>query len=114
MRDQVWQWIYQSPPLICALVAVDAEGHLQGFLHYRTFVRPLAATMGGYVDDLFVVPEVRGQGVARRLIKAVAAIGQVNQWSVVRWMTAKDNQRARTCYDKIAEHTHWQTYQMPL
>ncbi|HSI45922.1 MAG TPA: GNAT family N-acetyltransferase [Methylophilus sp.] len=114
MRDQVWQWIYQSTPLICALVAVDAEGHLLGFLHYRTFVRPLAASMGGYVDDIFVVPEVRGQGIAQQLIKAVVAIGETNQWTVVRWMTAKDNQYARACYDKIAEHTHWQTYQIQL
>jgi ribosomal protein S18 acetylase RimI-like enzyme len=114
MRDKVWQWIHQSAPLISVLAAVDAEGYLVGFLHYRTFVRPLAASMGGYVDDIFVVPEVRGQGIARQLIKAIVAIGQSSQWSVVRWMTAEDNQRARACYDKIAEHTHWHTYQIQL
>ena len=114
MRDQVWQWLHQSPPLISALVAVDVENNLLGFLHYRAFVRPLAATMGGYVDDVFVVPEARGQGTARQLINAIVAIGQANQWSVVRWMTAEDNQRARACYDQIAEHTHWQTYQINI
>lgn len=115
MREQVWQWIHQSAPLVSALVAVDQVGNVIGFfLHYRTFVRPLAASMGGYVDDLFVLPEARGQGIARQLIKAVVAIGQASQWSVVRWMTAEDNQRARACYDRIAEHTHWQTYQITL
>ncbi|MGP1718389.1 MAG: GNAT family N-acetyltransferase [Methylophilus sp.] len=114
MRDQVWQWIHQSAPLVYALVAVDEKGHLVGILHYRTFVRPLAASMGAYVDDIFVMPEARGQGIAAQLIKAVVAIGQRSEWSVIRWMTAEDNQRARACYDRIAEHTHWQTYQIPL
>jgi ribosomal protein S18 acetylase RimI-like enzyme len=114
MRDQVWQWMHQSAPLIYGLVAVDEERNVLGFLHYRTFVRPLAASMGGYVDDLFVVPEARGQGIAGQLITAVVGIGQTQQWSVVRWMTADDNQPARACYDRIAEHTHWQTYQIQL
>lgn len=114
MRDQVWQWLHQSPPLISALVAVNAEGDLLGFIHYRAFVRPLAATMGGYVDDIFVNIEVRGQGIARQLIKEVVSIGKSKQWSIIRWVTAENNQRARACYDKIAEHTHWQTYQIQL
>jgi ribosomal protein S18 acetylase RimI-like enzyme len=114
MRDQVWQWMHQSTPSIDAFVAVDKANNVLGFLHYRTFVRPLAASIGGYVDDLFVVPEVRGQGIAGQLINAVVAIGQASQWSVVRWMTAEDNQRARACYDRIADHTHWQTYQIQL
>ncbi|HSI29306.1 MAG: N-acetyltransferase family protein [Methylophilus sp.] len=114
MRDLVWQWIHQSTPLIYALVALDEERNVLGFLHYRTFLRPLAASMGGYVDDIYVVPEARGQGIARQLIKAVVAIGETHQWSVLRWMTAEDNQHARACYDRIAEHTHWQTYQIQL
>ena len=114
MREQVWQWLQQSPPIIYALVAVNAEGEILGFLHYRLFARPLAASIGAYVDDLFVVPEARGQGIAQQLIQAVAHIGRENKWSVIRWMTAADNLRARACYDKLAEHTHWQTYEIRL
>ncbi len=114
MRDQVWQWLQQSPPVIYALVAENVEGQVLGFLHYRVFVRPLAASLGAYVDDLFVVPEARGQGVAQQLIQAVAQIGRENKWSVIRWMTAENNLRARACYDKLAEHTHWQTYEIKL
>lgn len=114
MRDQVWQWLQQSPPVIYALVAVNTERQILGLLHYRIFARPLAATLGAYVDDLFVVPAARGQGIAQQLIQAVAEIGQESRWSVIRWMTAKDNMRARACYDKVAEHTAWQTYEIKL
>lgn len=114
MQEQVWRLIHQSQPEIFALVALDQHDRLLGLLHFRTFVRPLAATTGGYVDDLFVVLEARGLGVAQQLIACVVDIGKAKQWSVVRWMTALDNQQARICYDKIAEHTHWQTYEIKL
>lgn len=70
--------------------------------------------MGAYVDDLFVVPEARGPAIAQQLIQAVAHIGRKNKWSVIRWMTAADNMRARAFYEKVAEHTHWQTYEIKL
>lgn len=114
MRDQVWQWLFQSQPAIFALVALNANKEMVGFMHYRTFVRPLAASTGGYVDDLFVVPEARGQGIAQQLLHAVSQVGQAQGWTVVRWITAADNVQARAVYDKLAQHTAWQTYEMPL
>lgn len=114
MREQVWQWLHQPSPAIFALVAVDAQGRLIGFAHYRAFVRPLAASMGGYLDDLFVASAVRGQGVGTALIKAVVQIGQLQGWSVIRWVSAEDNQLAHACDDKLARHTGWQTYEISL
>jgi GNAT superfamily N-acetyltransferase len=45
----------------------------------------MAASMGGYLDDLFVASAARGQGVGTALIKAVLQIGQLQGWSVIRW-----------------------------
>ena len=33
-------------------------------------------------------------------------------WSVVRWITAADNHRARAAYDRVATATPWVTYDM--
>lgn len=33
-------------------------------------------------------------------------------WSVVRWITAEDNYRARAMYDGVATKTAWATYDM--
>ena len=44
-----------------------------GLAHFRPFARPLAASIGGFLDDLFVAPEARGSGAAQALIEAVAA-----------------------------------------
>jgi hypothetical protein len=32
-------------------------------------------------------------------------------WPFVRWVTAENNYRGRGLYDRLAEKTHWVTYQ---
>lgn len=114
MRDRVWGWIRDPEHEVQALVAEGADGGLVGIAHFRPFARPLSATVGGYLDDLFVDPAARGAGVAQALIGAVAAEGRAQGWSVIRWITATDNARARAVYDRVARATPWMTYDIGL
>ena len=114
MRDTVWSWLFDEAHETEGLVAVDESGALIGLTHFRPFARPLSATTGGFLDDLFVTPESRGSGAARLLIDAVAQTGKQRGWSVIRWITAEDNYRARSLYDKVAEKTTWATYDIKL
>ena len=66
------------------------------------------------LDDLFVAPVSRGLGVADALISRVREEGNRRGWSVIRWITAEDNYRARSCYDRLAERTRWVTYDIRL
>ena len=75
MRERVWSWLFDKAHETEGLVAVDDRGTVIGLTHFRPFARPLSATTGGFLDDLFVIPEARGSGAARLLIEAVAAIG---------------------------------------
>lgn len=110
MRATVWGWIMDPAHEVNAFVAEDAAGRAVGLAHYRPFARPLAAGTGGFLDDLFVAPEARGARVAEALIEAVTEEGRRRGWSVIRWITADDNYRARTTYDRIATRTMWVTY----
>jgi len=114
MRAKVWSWIMDPAHEVKALVAETPEGRAVGLAHYRPFARPLAATMGGFLDDLFVDPDYRGRRVADALIEAVAAIGREKGWSVIRWITADDNYRGRGVYDRLAVRTMWITYDLKL
>lgn len=114
MRDRVWSWLSDTNHETEGLVAVDEQGKLIGLTHFRRFARPLAASTGGFLDDLFVAPAARGSGAAKLLIDAVADIGRARGWTVIRWITADDNYRARTLYDKVAEKTKWATYDIKL
>lgn len=114
MRDRVWGWVHDPSHEVKALLALDEAGRAVGLAHYRPFARPLSATVGGFLDDLFVDPAARGQRVADALIEALAEIGRARGWSVIRWITADDNYRGRSVYDRVATRTPWITYDKRL
>jgi GNAT superfamily N-acetyltransferase len=114
MRDRVWSWIHDPAHEVEAFLAVDADGRPIGLAHYRAFARPLSASVGGFLDDLFVAREARGGGAADALIEAVAAEGRRRGWSVIRWITADDNYRARAVYDRLAARAKWVIYDLKL
>ena len=112
MRDRVWGWLHDPAASTEGLVAEAGDGRLIGLAHFRPFARPLSATTGGFLDDLFVAPEARGSGAAEALLAELKAIAGQRGWSVVRWITAEDNARARSLYDRVAAKTQWVTYDL--
>jgi GNAT superfamily N-acetyltransferase len=114
MRDRVWGWLFDDAHECQCLMAFDANAKAIGLAHFRAFARPLSATTGGFLDDLFVDPEARGSQAGTQLIDAIKAYGAKKNWSVIRWITADNNYRARTAYDKIATRTAWITYDIKL
>lgn len=109
MRATVWGWLHDPAHALQGLVA-EMDGALIGLAHFRAFDRPLSASTGGFLDDLFVDPQARGSGAAAGLIAAVKALAAARGWSVVRWITAENNYRARGLYDRLADRTKWVTY----
>jgi ribosomal protein S18 acetylase RimI-like enzyme len=114
MRDNVWSWLMDQSKEVYGFVAENGDGKLIGLTHFRSYARPLSASIGGFLDDLFVDPNARGSGAAEALIDAVKAEGQRRGWTVIRWITADDNYRARGLYDRLAERTKWVTYDIKL
>lgn len=115
MRALVWGWLHDPAHGLEALVAeAPDDGRAVGLAHFRPFARPSSATTGGFLDDLFVDPAFRGGRVADALIGRLSEIARERGWSVVRWITADDNYRARAVYDRLAERTMWITYDIKL
>jgi len=114
MRDSLWSWLMDVSTPVHGLVAQDDTGALLGLAHFRPFARPLSASTGGFMDDLFVAPQGRGHSVADHLIQGVRDHGAAQGWSVIRWITAEDNYRARAVYDRLADKTKWVTYDIKL
>jgi len=114
MRDTVWHWLFDKDAQSEGLVAVAEDGTIVGIPHFRPFARPLSATTGGFLDDLFVSPDARGLGAADALIAGVRSEAAIRGWSIVRWITAEDNYRARAVYDRMSNRTKWVTYDLPV
>jgi GNAT superfamily N-acetyltransferase len=112
MVHTVWSWLRDSSHEVRGLVVDSQEGTLVALAHFRPFARPLTATTGCFLDDLFVDPARRGSGAADLLLHELGRLAEENGWSVVRWITADDNYRGRAKYDQHASRTMWITYDM--
>lgn len=107
--DEVWSWIGDQEHETRALVA-EYDGDVVGIAHYRSFARPSTGSTGLWLDDLFTDPSRRGLGVGRALIERLRSMASDHGYSVVRWITADDNQQAQALYDTLASRTRWVTY----
>ncbi|HSD93128.1 MAG TPA: GNAT family N-acetyltransferase [Methyloceanibacter sp.] len=67
-----------------------------------------------YLEDLFVVPGVRGQGIGRALIEDLLHTARKRRWSPVYWHTRQSNKAARKLYDKFAEADDFVRYRIFL
>ncbi len=112
--DTVWGWIHDDSNPFFGLIAKDEAGKALGLMHCRQMASPLRGALVGFLDDLFVTPEARGQGVVEELYTALNQLGKQQGWPFIRWITAENNYRGRAVYDKLSDKTHWVTYQMQV
>ena len=112
--DTVWGWIHDESNPFFGLIAKDENGKALGLMHCRQMPSPLRGALVGFLDDLFVNPDARGQGVVGALYDALNTLGEDQGWPFIRWITAEDNYRASAVYDKLADKTRWITYQMTI
>lgn len=109
----MWEWIHDPAHEVNALLAVDSAQRVLALAHYRTFARPLTASTGCFLDDLYVEEETaRGGGAADALLHHLRDLARERGWTVTRWITARDNGRAQACYARHAARTSWITYDM--
>jgi GNAT superfamily N-acetyltransferase len=63
-----------------------------------------------YLQDLFTVERLRGQGIGRKLILAVYEAAREAGCSRVYWQTHTSNAQGRALYDKVGEHKGFIVY----
>ncbi len=77
------------------------EDRMVGCAHFLFHTSTWAPTVC-YLQDLFVLPEVRRQGIARTLVEAVAAQAREQGATRYYWLTQEGNASARALYDQMA------------
>ena len=110
----VWNWIFDENETFFALVARNSAQRPIGFMHFREMPSPLRGNKVGFLDDLFVLPELRGTGIVDQMFQQLSFEATEKGWPFVRWITAEVNYRGRSVYDRTAEKTKWVTYQMSV
>ena len=112
--DTVWSWIQDDSNPFFGFIAKNEAGEAVGMAHCREMPSPLRGAVLGFLDDLYVTPECRGTGCVQEIYRELKGLGKERGWPCIRWITAEDNYRARTSYDRVADKTIWQTYQMAV
>ena len=65
-----------------------------------------------YLEDLFVEPDQRGRGIARRLFETLAELRTEHGWRKVWWKTLSGNMTAQRLYDRVGRRTDWLHYEI--
>jgi GNAT superfamily N-acetyltransferase len=97
------------------LIARDSDGRAVGF---STVYWTWSTTSGcriGIMNDLFVVEDARGRGIADRLIEACRGECSRRGARQLAWQTAPDNLRAQAVYDRVGgTREQWVDYWLPV
>jgi ribosomal protein S18 acetylase RimI-like enzyme len=108
-----WQRFFDpAEPMHCDLAEVD--GVVRGLVHSIDHRSCWMTQHSCYLQDLFVVPECRGQGLGRRLIEHVYVQARARGCARVHWLTHETNTDAMKLYDRIADKPGFVQYRKAI
>ncbi|HET6774169.1 MAG TPA: GNAT family N-acetyltransferase [Acidimicrobiales bacterium] len=105
--------LFADVPRVFAHVA-EQEGHIVGmalwFLNFSTWT----GKHGIYLEDLFVDPSARSGGVARGLVRALAAEARARDCARIEWAVLDWNVQAKDFYRRLgARHNEsWEPWRL--
>ena len=109
--ETLWDWINDENHIVNG-ICFELNNKIIGIAHYRTMPRPIKGQYIGFLDDLFVDPDFRGQKIAQKLISHLKSLSEANNWDGIRWITHSSNENAKKLYDKIANNTGFELYEL--
>ena len=109
-----WDRFFDPAEPVHALVAVqpaeDGDDRLVGITHYLFHRNTSAIADNCYLQDLYTVPDLRGQGIGRALIEAVYDKAREAGAGRVYWQTHQTNEAAMKLYDQVADNSGFVVY----
>ena len=109
--DTLWDWIHDEKHVVRG-ICFELDSKIVGIAHYRTMPRPIKGQYIGFLDDLFVEPDFRRKKIAQKLINHLKSLSKSNNWDGIRWITHSSNENAKKLYNKIANNTGFELYEL--
>lgn len=112
--EHLHRTLFAEAPTVHGHLAVAADGQVAGmavwFLNYSTWL----GSHGIYLEDLFVRPDFRGQGVGNRLLRELATLCVDRGYARLEWWVLDWNESARAFYASIGAEalTEWIPYRV--
>jgi len=103
-----------GPRPVCEAVVARVAGEVAGFaLFFRNF-STFAGREGLFLEDLYVRPAFRGQGIGRSLLEHVAGVAAARGCSRMEWSVLNWNRRAVGFYEALGARpvNDWTIYRL--
>ena len=102
-----------TPALGAQWLALSSAGHALGFVTAYRVLSSVSAVEQCLLNDLYVIPTMRGQGLGRTLILHCLAWAKQQGFAGIHWQTAPDNATAQRLYDALpTQRSTWYTYEL--
>jgi GNAT superfamily N-acetyltransferase len=111
--DQLTSALFSPTPSVYAHVAV-ADGHVVGFALWFLNFSTWRGVHGIYLEDLYVRPQFRRRGLARKMLATLARECVNGGYTRLSWAVLDWNVNAIALYDAVGgrPQTEWITYRV--
>jgi GNAT superfamily N-acetyltransferase len=111
--ELTWKRLINNELKMFGFVAESEEGVI-GFTHCLFRPSTWTETDYCYLEDLYVNPNIRGNGIGRALMNKVIEFAKEKKSKRVYWTTQEFNKTARVLYDSITPVSEFVQYRLPL
>lgn len=113
VTDMTWHRILDPmSPVSCFMAVRNLDVAGFAIIHRQTSTWSIGPVL--YLEDLFVDPQFRGEGIGGALIDFLIETGKAEGASELYWQTREGNAKARSLYDVYAKANDFVTYRVPL
>lgn len=113
VTTQTWMRLTDETAQVCGLVA-ENKGELVGLLQYVLHPTTGSIEPVCYMQDVFVTPERRSQGIARKMIAELERIGKREAWNRIYWLAEANNEAAQALYKSLGQKMDFTLHILPV
>jgi GNAT superfamily N-acetyltransferase len=100
VTQRTWSRILDPDSAVMCILA-ELEGRVVAFAHCVVHENTWETQPVCYLEDLYVDPAARGQGVGGALLEWLRNAMRAEGWARLYWVTRRDNEAARALYDRF-------------
>jgi GNAT superfamily N-acetyltransferase len=100
VTSRTWHRILDPDSAVMCIVA-ESRGEVVGFANCVVHENTWESQPVCYLEDLFVTPGSREQGIGHALLDWLRNAMRAEGWARLYWVTREDNTRARRLYDQF-------------
>lgn len=113
VTTQTWMRLMDANSPVGGLCALSG-GAMAGLVHYILHPTTGAIENACYMQDVYVDPSYRQQGIAKKLVRELEKKGSAEGWSRLYWLADADNEAAQALYRTIGVKMNFNLFIQPL